>query len=178
MNVNEMNTRIESMSQTFRCLNGLNRYRREVDRHQNISNAQFFHRSKVDHQRRINLSLLVKGNSFLRTTAQLYHSLAYYCFAASIRKTGRATGAMPEHLCQCHPMGIRRIHPPMKSDEHAEVDASHRMESCARQSRVNPEPESRQSESRAACSEIACSLLRNTGCICAFSKLAQCLGNA
>src|SRR5215472_1545856 len=65
MNVNEMNTRTESVNQTFRCFNGLNRYRREVDRHENISNAQFFHRSKVDHQQRINLSLLVKGNSFL-----------------------------------------------------------------------------------------------------------------
>src|SRR5215510_9815812 len=122
MNVNEMNTRIESMSQTFRCLNGLNRYRREVDRHQNISNGQFFHRSKVDHQRRINLSLFVKGNSFLAHNRAALSQLSVSLLCRLHQKSGRATGAMPEHLCQCHLTRIRRIHPLMKSDEHEEVD--------------------------------------------------------
>src|SRR5262249_50895964 len=131
MNVNEMNTRIESMSQTFRCLNGLNRYRREVDRHQNISNAQFFHGSKVDHQQRINLSLLVKGNSFLAHNRAALSQLSVLLLRRIHQKTGHAKGAMPEHLCQCHLTRIRRIHPPMKSDEHEEVNASHRTDRVA-----------------------------------------------
>ena len=92
MNVNEMNTRIESMSQTFRCLNGLNRYRREVDRHQNISNAQFFHGSKVDHQRRINLSLLVKGNSFLAHNRAALSQLSVLLFCRLRQKNGMSRG--------------------------------------------------------------------------------------
>ena len=82
MNVNEMNTRTESVSQTFRCLNGLSRYRREVDRQQNISNARFFHGSKVDHQRKINLSLLVKSNLFL---AHNYAVLSQLCILSLCR---------------------------------------------------------------------------------------------
>src|SRR5215475_13378146 len=92
MNVNEMNTRIESMSQTFRCLNGLNRYRREVDRHQNISNAQFFHRSKVDHQWRINLSLLVKCNSFLAHNRAALSRLSVLLLCRLHQKNGACEG--------------------------------------------------------------------------------------
>src|SRR5262249_45464084 len=100
MNVNEMNTRIESMSQTFRCLNGLNRYRREVDRHQNISNAQFFHRLKVDHQRRINLSLLVKGNSFLAHNRAALSQLSVLLLCRLLQENGGMRRAQSERLYQ------------------------------------------------------------------------------
>src|SRR5215471_12084215 len=113
MNVNEMNTRIESMSQTFRCLNGLNRYRREVDRHQNISNAQLFHGSKVDHQRRINLSLLVKGNSFFAhnraALSQLSALLLCRLDARTSRRFQRVVDFLVEHLVCGHTLRRKSI---------------------------------------------------------------------
>ena len=65
MNVRDMNVGAEPLSQIFRCLNGLNGYGREIDKHQDISKVHFFHGDKIDQERAINLSLLAKDNSFL-----------------------------------------------------------------------------------------------------------------
>jgi hypothetical protein len=100
MNVRDMNVRAEAMSQIFRRLNGLNGYGREIDRHENISNVHLFHGDKIDQERAINLSLLVKGNSFLarnrKTCSQLRRIIALPP-PSEKRHERMAKGAMPEH---------------------------------------------------------------------------------
>ena len=65
MNVGEMDGGAEPLAETLRRFNCLDRHLREIDRHQDISKVHFFHGDKIDQERAINLSLLVKDNSFL-----------------------------------------------------------------------------------------------------------------
>jgi hypothetical protein len=92
VNVREMNAGVELVSQPFRDLNGLNRYAREIDRHQNISNAQFFHNLTMNSSIEINLSLLVKGNSFLAHKRSFMTSLCIIAWSAPLINISAHTG--------------------------------------------------------------------------------------
>src|SRR5262245_37581829 len=65
MYVYKMNRSAEALGQPLRSCDGLNRHLREIDRHQNISDAQFFHGWNMTRAAKVSMSLLVKSNSFL-----------------------------------------------------------------------------------------------------------------
>ena len=65
MNVGEMDGGAEPLAKTLRRFNCLDRHLREIDRHQDISNVQFFHGPSTNLLPAAHLSLIAKIDSFL-----------------------------------------------------------------------------------------------------------------
>src|SRR5262245_51593511 len=91
MYVCKVNGRAEALGQPLRGCDSLNRQLREIDRHQNISDAQFFHGWNMSRPSEVRISLLVKSNSVLALARATFNGMTK---ARSDRKLQAL-----DHLC-------------------------------------------------------------------------------